>query len=55
MDTLPGNTAEWDRSLRFGVALALFGGRPAWIRNPYLLMAGGAVAGFQLFAAFSGF
>jgi uncharacterized membrane protein YuzA (DUF378 family) len=55
LDTLPRNTADWDRSLRFGLVLALFGVLPVWIRNPYLLIAGGIVAGFQLLAAFTGF
>jgi hypothetical protein len=55
VDTLPRNVGGWDRWLRLLIGLALFGGLPAWIRNPYVLMAGGLVAGFQLLAAFTGF
>ncbi len=55
LDTLPRNAANWDRWLRLGIAVTLFGGLPAWIRNPYVLMVGGLVAGSQLLAAFTGF
>jgi hypothetical protein len=54
-NVLPKNTADWDRSIRFAIAAALFFGLPTWIRSPYLLLAGGIVAGFQLVAAFTGF
>jgi hypothetical protein len=54
-NVLPKNTAEWDRSIRFAIAAALFFGLPTWVHRPYLLLAGGIVAGFQLVAAFSGF
>jgi hypothetical protein len=49
------NTAAWDRVARFLVGAALILGLPSWVRQPLWLTVGGAVAGFQLVAAFTGY
>ena len=54
-DVLPKNTATWDRWLHLAVAVAVACAAVAWTRNPYILVAGGIVAGSALVAALTGF